>query len=83
MLAERLGRTDVEVVADDGVVCDRSMSAQRLVSAIGYAQPGWPVRSRNSLVSSKRRAAGSPAAGVATAAGSLVDPSVTLAGVGA
>lgn len=41
MLAERLGRTDIDIVPDDGVVCDRSLSADRLRTAIGYHAPSW------------------------------------------
>jgi dTDP-4-dehydrorhamnose reductase len=82
-LADRLGRTDVEVVADDGVVCDRSMSAERLHSVIGYAAPGWPAMIEELAVLIERRATGSPAAGVAAASRSLTDSSATLAEVGA
>lgn len=43
MLAGRLGRTDVEIVPDDRVLCDRSMSAERLRKVIGYTAPSWPA----------------------------------------
>jgi dTDP-4-dehydrorhamnose reductase len=40
-LAGALGRTDVEVVPDDSVACDRSMRADRLAEATGYRPPSW------------------------------------------
>lgn len=33
---------DVEIVPDDEVVCDRSMKADKLRTAIGYVCPSWP-----------------------------------------
>lgn len=42
-LCDRLGRTDVQVVADDSVACDRSLVAERFAAATGYAAPGWDV----------------------------------------
>jgi dTDP-4-dehydrorhamnose reductase len=41
LLAARLGRDDVEIVPDDTVACDRSLRADRLAGATGYAPPSW------------------------------------------
>jgi dTDP-4-dehydrorhamnose reductase len=43
LLASTLGKADVEIVADDSVACDRSLLADRLADAIGYAPPRWDV----------------------------------------
>lgn len=83
MLAERLGRTDVEVVADDGVVCDRSMSAERLRSAIDYTTPGWPAMIEELAGLIERRAASAATVGLSADGGALTSPSAVLAGVGA
>jgi dTDP-4-dehydrorhamnose reductase len=40
-LSRRLGRTDVEITADDAFACDRSLVADRLAETIGYRAPGW------------------------------------------
>ncbi len=40
-LATALGRDDIEVVADDALVCDRSLEATRFNQAAGYAPPDW------------------------------------------
>ncbi len=40
-LAARLGRTDVEIVGDDRVVCDRSLRSDRFDDATGYRAPSW------------------------------------------
>jgi dTDP-4-dehydrorhamnose reductase len=36
-------RLDVEIVPDDGEVSDRSMKGDKLLAAIGYRCPPWPV----------------------------------------
>ncbi len=43
MLAERLGRTDVEIVADDAFTCDRSLRADAFMTETGYRAPSWDV----------------------------------------
>jgi hypothetical protein len=40
-LSERLGRTDIEIVADDAFVCDRSLRADAFTASTGYATPPW------------------------------------------
>jgi dTDP-4-dehydrorhamnose reductase len=42
-LAERLGRDDVEIVADDSFVCDRSLDGSALFARTSYRVPPWPV----------------------------------------
>jgi len=36
-----LGRTDVEIVPDDALVCDRSLQADAFHAATGYGPPDW------------------------------------------
>lgn len=40
-LSTELGRTDVEIVADDTFECDRSLNAERFFGATGYRPPAW------------------------------------------
>jgi dTDP-4-dehydrorhamnose reductase len=40
-LARRLGRTDVELVPDDAVVCDRSLDGRALEARTSYRVPSW------------------------------------------
>jgi dTDP-4-dehydrorhamnose reductase len=40
-LARRIPRTDVEVVADDDFVCDRSLDGSAFEHATGYRPPTW------------------------------------------
>lgn len=40
-LATKLGRTDVQIVADDSFECDRSLDADRFFGATGYRPPAW------------------------------------------
>lgn len=40
-LARRLGRTDVEIVPDDAVVCDRSLDGRALEARTSYRVPTW------------------------------------------
>lgn len=40
-LASALRRDDIEIEPDDGVVCDRSLSAEALRRATGYSAPSW------------------------------------------
>jgi dTDP-4-dehydrorhamnose reductase len=40
-LFERLGRTDVEVVPDDTVVCDRTLRGDAFEQVAGYRPPSW------------------------------------------
>lgn len=42
-LARALDRTDVEIVADDGFVCDRSLRADAFAAETGYLAPSWDV----------------------------------------
>ncbi|MCK9900864.1 SDR family oxidoreductase [Frankia sp. Cpl3] len=43
LLAERLGRRDVEIVPSDDEVRNRALSARRLWSTTGYRPPAWSV----------------------------------------
>jgi dTDP-4-dehydrorhamnose reductase len=40
-LAKRIPRTDVEIVADDAFVCDRSLDGSAFERATGYRPPSW------------------------------------------
>ena len=40
-LARRIPRTDVELVADDDFVCDRSLDGSAFEQATGYRPPSW------------------------------------------
>lgn len=40
-LSRQLGRNDVEILADDEFVCDRSMRAEEFHLATGYQPPPW------------------------------------------
>jgi dTDP-4-dehydrorhamnose reductase len=40
-LARRLGRTDVELVPDDAVACDRSLDGRALAARTTYRVPSW------------------------------------------
>lgn len=40
-LAKRIPRTDVEIVADDELVCDRSLDGSAFEQATGYRPPSW------------------------------------------
>lgn len=40
-LSRRLGRTDVELVPDDSVVCDRSLDGRALEARTTYRVPSW------------------------------------------
>ncbi len=40
-LADKLGRSDVEIEPDDSLVCDRSLNATRFSEATGYTAPSW------------------------------------------
>lgn len=40
-LAARAFRHDVEIVPDDGLVCDRSLRAERFAARFGYLAPPW------------------------------------------
>ncbi len=40
-LADRLGRTDVEIRPDDDFFCDRSLDGSRFARAAGYEVPAW------------------------------------------
>jgi dTDP-4-dehydrorhamnose reductase len=40
-LARKVPRSDVDIVADDTFVCDRSLRADRFLAATGYTPPGW------------------------------------------
>ncbi len=40
-LAQRLGRSDVEIVPDDDFVCDRSLDSRALQSKTSYRPPSW------------------------------------------
>jgi dTDP-4-dehydrorhamnose reductase len=42
-LARALDRTDVEIVADDGFACDRSLRADAFAAETGYVAPSWDV----------------------------------------
>jgi dTDP-4-dehydrorhamnose reductase len=39
--ADKLGRTDVEIVPDDTFVCDRSLRSEPFEAATGYQPPTW------------------------------------------
>ena len=39
--ADRLGRDDVDIVADDTFVCDRSLDGSRFAAETGYVPPAW------------------------------------------
>lgn len=40
-LADKLGRTDLEIEPDDSVVCDRSLNATRFSETTEYTAPSW------------------------------------------
>jgi dTDP-4-dehydrorhamnose reductase len=40
-LSRRLGRTDVEIVADEAFACDRSLRSDAFTERIGYRAPAW------------------------------------------
>lgn len=40
-LAQALDRTDVDIVIDDGFVCDRSLRADAFAAETGYVAPSW------------------------------------------
>jgi dTDP-4-dehydrorhamnose reductase len=40
-LSTLLGRTDVEIVADDGFACDRSLIGEAFAAKTGYEAPAW------------------------------------------
>jgi dTDP-4-dehydrorhamnose reductase len=40
-LAGKMGRADVQIVADDSFECDRSLNADRFFGATGYRPPAW------------------------------------------
>jgi dTDP-4-dehydrorhamnose reductase len=40
-LATKLRRNDIEIVPDDAVMCDRSLSSNAFVGATGYQAPTW------------------------------------------
>ncbi|MEO7189969.1 MAG: SDR family oxidoreductase [Vicinamibacterales bacterium] len=40
-LAQRLGRTDIEIAPDDEFVCDRSLLSDRFDAETGYRAPSW------------------------------------------
>ena len=42
-LSQRLDRRDIEIVADDAFVCDRSLRGDRFTAATGYTVPSWDV----------------------------------------
>ncbi|HYN08267.1 MAG TPA: SDR family oxidoreductase [Vicinamibacterales bacterium] len=41
-LARRLSRSDIDIVADDDFMCDRSLRADRFLEATGYTPTSWP-----------------------------------------
>lgn len=41
LVRQRYGKTDVEIVPDDALAIDRSLSAQRLHDTTGYRPPAW------------------------------------------
>lgn len=43
MLVTKLGRTDVTIIPDDTVVCDRSLSGRKFERMTGYKPPSWDV----------------------------------------
>ncbi|HKI60330.1 MAG TPA: SDR family oxidoreductase [Mariprofundaceae bacterium] len=43
MFSERLGRSDITIVADDSFVCDRSLDGSRFEKETGYCPPMWDV----------------------------------------
>jgi hypothetical protein len=40
-LAEKIGRTGIEIVPDDDFVCDRSLAQDAFEARTGYRSPGW------------------------------------------
>ncbi|MCK5092793.1 MAG: SDR family oxidoreductase [Gammaproteobacteria bacterium] len=42
ILAEKLGRSDIEIESDDAFKCDRSLNAAEFISKTGYQPPSWP-----------------------------------------
>jgi dTDP-4-dehydrorhamnose reductase len=41
ILKEKLGRTDINIKADETFVCDRSLSGEKFSSLTGYVAPTW------------------------------------------
>lgn len=40
-LLQKLGRSDIRVEPDDGLVCDRTLNAKAFALATGYSPPSW------------------------------------------
>ena len=58
-LASRLGRTDVELVPDDEVACDRSLDGRALSALTTYRVPPWGAMLDELAESIRRRSAAS------------------------
>jgi dTDP-4-dehydrorhamnose reductase len=54
-LARELGRTDIEIVPDDALVCDRSLNGEAFTHATGYHAPSWDDMLRELAESVRRR----------------------------
>jgi dTDP-4-dehydrorhamnose reductase len=54
-LSRRLGRADVEIVPDDGFVCDRSLDARALEARTTYRVPEWDTMLDELAESIRRR----------------------------
>ena len=42
-LSDKLDRRDVDILINDGFICDRSLSAKAFEKETGYCSPGWDV----------------------------------------